>query len=267
VLADPTEIHQVIMNLCTNAYQAMQERGGVLEVSLDRVHLEEAASGGSPQLAAGSYLRLAVSDNGQGMEPQVLERIFDPYFTTKSPGEGTGLGLAVVHGIVSRLGGAITVESEPGKGSRFQVYFPRLENGAAQQTEKKAALIPGKERILFVEDERQVAEVGRRLLMHLGYQVTALNSSLEAREVFHSQPQEFDLVITDLTMPQMTGLELAADFIKVRPELPIILCSGYSESVSPDAARKLGIREFLSKPVAVGDFAKAIRRVLDSGQN
>jgi PAS domain S-box-containing protein len=266
VLADPTQIHQVIMNLCTNAYQAMQEQAGVLEVSLDRVHLQEAAGGASPQIPAGFYLRLVVSDTGQGMEPQVLERIFEPYFTTKDPGEGTGLGLAVVHGIVSQLGGAIMVDSNPGKGSRFQVYLPRLENGEIPQTEKTAPLTPGKERILYVEDERQVAEVGRRLLAHLGYQVTALNSSLEALEVFHHRPQEFDLVITDLTMPQMTGLELAADFIKIRPGLPIILLSGYSESVSPDSARQLGIREFLSKPVTIADFARAIRRVLDGGK-
>ena len=265
VLADPTQIHQVIMNLCTNAYQAMQERGGILEVSLDQVILEDAAAEASPQLPAGSYVRLVVRDNGQGMESEVVDRIFEPYFTTKETGEGTGLGLAVVHGIVSRLGGAITVESHPGKGSTFQVFLPRLENGSTRQTKKKPPPAPGKERILYVEDERQVAEVGRRLLGHLGYQVTALNSSLEAREVFHSSPHEFDLVITDMTMPQMTGLELAADFIKVRPGLPIILLSGYSDSLSPETARQLGIREFLSKPVTIGDFAKSIRRVLDSG--
>jgi PAS domain S-box-containing protein len=263
VLADPSQIHQVIMNLCTNAYQSMQERGGILKVSLEQVKVEKAKAGVSPQLKAGSYLRVVVSDNGQGMGPQVIERIFEPYFTTKDPGEGTGLGLAVVHGIVSQLGGAIMVDSNPGKGSRFQVYLPRLEDGVLPQTHMKPHLFPGKERILYVEDEVQVAEVGRRLLVHLGYQVTALNSSLEALEVFHKTPQEFDLVITDLTMPQMTGVELAADFIKVRPELPIILCSGYSESVSPDTARELGIREFLSKPVSISDFSRAIRRVLD----
>jgi two-component system cell cycle sensor histidine kinase/response regulator CckA len=161
------------------------------------------------------------------------------------------------------LGGAIMVDSNPDKGSRFQVYLPRMEEGVLPRTDRKPPLFPGKERILYVEDEVQVAEVGRRLLVHLGYQVTALNSSLEALEVFHQSPQEFDLVITDLTMPQMTGVELAADFIKVRPELPIILCSGYSESVSPDTARELGIREFLSKPVSIADFSRAIRRVLD----
>lgn len=266
VLADPTQIHQVIMNLCTNAYQAMQERGGILEVSLERADMEKAEVGGSSPLAAGSYLRLVVSDNGQGMEPEILERIFEPYFTTKDPGGGTGLGLAVVHGIVSRLGGAIVVHSKPGEGSRFQVYLPRLENGVSPQTRKAAPLAPGKERVLYVEDEGPVAAVGRRLLAHLGYRVTALTSSLEALEVFHRHPQEFDLVITDLTMPQMTGLELAADFIKVRPELPIILCSGYSDSLSPDTARQLGIREFLSKPVTIADFARAIRRVLDGGR-
>lgn len=265
VLADPTQIHQVIMNLCTNAYQAMQERGGALEVSLDNVRLGASKARTSPQLPPGSYLRLVVSDTGPGMEPQVRERIFEPYFTTKEPGEGTGLGLAVVHGIVSRLGGAIIVDSNPGKGSCFQVYLPRLKTGKTPQTEEEAPLTPGKERILYVEDERQVAEVGRRLLAYLGYQVTALNSSLEAREVFHSRPQDFDLVITDLTMPQMTGVELAADLVKIRPDLPIILCSGFNESVSPEIARKLNIREFLMKPAKLADFAKAIRRVLDSG--
>ena len=263
VMADPTQIHQVIMNLCTNAYQAMPERSGVLEVRLERVDLDTPMLGGSHPLAAGSYLRLTVSDNGQGMEPVILERIFEPYFTTKNPGRGTGLGLAVVHGIVSRLGGSILVQSKPKDGSVFQVYLPRLENGPAPQREKKNPLAPGKERILYVEDEKPVAAVGRRLLTHLGYRVTALTSSLEAREVFHRRPQEFDLVITDLTMPQMTGLELAADFIKIRPDLPIILCSGYSDSVSPESARQLGIREFLSKPVTIADFARVIRQVLD----
>ncbi|MFZ5452553.1 MAG: PAS domain S-box protein [Thermodesulfobacteriota bacterium] len=263
VLADPTQIHQVIMNLCTNAYQAMQKRGGVLEVSLDSEEVDEAKAGLSPQLAPGSYLRLVVKDNGHGIEPQVLERIFDPYFTTKKPGEGTGLGLAVVHGIISGLGGAILVDSKPGEGSSFQVYLPRLENGASSQIEKELPPTPGQERILYVEDERQVAEVGRRLLTHLGYQVTVLTNSRAALELFHSHPQEFDLVITDLTMPQMTGLDLAADFIKVRPDLPIILCSGYSETVSPDAARQLGIREFLSKPVTFANLARAVRRALD----
>jgi PAS domain S-box-containing protein len=263
VMADPTQIHQVIMNLCTNAYQAMPERSGVLEVRLERVDLDTPMLGGSHPLAAGSYLRLTVSDNGQGMEPVILERIFEPYFTTKNPGRGTGLGLAVVHGIVSRLGGSILVQSKPKDGSVFQVYLPRLENGPAPQREKKNPLAPGKERILYVEDEKPVAAVGRRLLTHLGYRVTALTSSLEAREVFHRRPQEFDLVITDLTMPQIPGLELAADFIKIRPDLPIILCSGYSDSVSPESARQLGIREFLSKPVTIADFARVIRQVLD----
>jgi PAS domain S-box-containing protein len=266
VLADPTQIHQVIMNLCTNACQAMQERGGVLEVSLDNTLLGGYETGSSPQLPPGSYLRLVVSDTGPGMEPQVRERIFEPYFTTKEQGEGTGLGLAVVHGIVSRLGGAIMVESNPGQGSSFQVYLPRLKTGITRQTEKAEPLCLGKERILYIEDERQVAEVGRRLLAHLGYQVTALNSSVEARELFHSRPQDFDLVITDLTMPQMTGVELAADFVKIRPDLPIILCSGFNESVSPETARQLNIREFLMKPAKIADFAKAIRRVLDAGQ-
>ncbi|MDD5642578.1 MAG: PAS domain S-box protein [Syntrophales bacterium] len=263
VLADPTQIHQVIMNLCTNAYQAMQKRGGVLEVSLDCVEVDEDQAGVSSPLAPGSYLQLVVRDNGQGMEPQVLERIFDPYFTTKKPGEGTGLGLAVVHGIVSRLGGAILVDSKLGEGSSFQVYLPRLENDAAAKTEEEAPPTPGQERILYVEDEAQVAEVARRLLTHLGYEVTVLTNSRAALELFHSRPQEFDLVITDLTMPQMTGLDLAADFIKMRPELPIILCSGYSDTVSPDAARQLGIREFLVKPVTFANLARAIRRALD----
>jgi PAS domain S-box-containing protein len=266
VLADPTQIHQVIMNLCTNACQAMQERGGVLEVSLDNTLVGSYEDGSSPQLPPGSYLRLVVSDTGPGMDPQVRERIFDPYFTTKEPGEGTGLGLAVVHGIVSRLGGTIMVESNPGQGSSFQVYLPRLKTGITRRTAKAEPLSLGKERILYIEDERQVAEVGRRLLAHLGYQVTAMNSSVEALEVFHSRPQDFDLVITDLTMPQMTGVELAADFVKIRPDLPIILCSGFNESVSPETARQLNIREFLMKPAKIADFAKAIRRVLDAGQ-
>jgi|GEM_PF-6425166 PAS domain S-box-containing protein len=265
VLADPTQIHQVIMNLCTNACQAMQERGGILEVSLDNMLVGAFESTVTSQLPPGSYLRLVVSDTGRGMNPQVRERIFEPYFTTKAQGEGTGLGLAVVHGIVSRLKGAIEVESKPGQGSSFQVYLPRLDPPKQRRTQKAVPLALGQERILYIEDEVQVAEVGRRLLTHLGYQVTALNNSLEAREVFYSRPQDFDLVITDLTMPQMTGVELAADFVKLRPDLPIILCSGFNESVSPETAQQLNIREFLMKPAKIADFAQAIRRVLDSG--
>lgn len=262
VLADPSQVHQVVMNLCTNAYQAMREGGGLLEVRLEKVEVE-AEAGPQPTLPPGPYLRLTVRDTGHGMPPEVRERLFEPYFTTRPPGEGSGLGLAVVHGIVSRLGGAVEVESQVGEGSTFRVYFPRLARPPAPETADDREIPSGKERILFVDDEKQIVQVGKRLLEHLGYQVTAKESSVEALNAFQAETEAFDLVITDQTMPQMTGVELAAEMMHLRKDIPIILCTGYSEVVSAEHAKELGIREYLLKPIVARDLARAIRRVLD----
>lgn len=262
---DPTQIHQVLMNLCTNAAHAMRENGGVLEVSLKKVDMDGFAVAQHPDFQPGSYLRLSVSDTGHGMTREVLKRIFDPYFTTKEVGEGTGLGLAVVHGIVKSHEGAITVYSEPGKGSTFQVYFPRIDRAKGVEATQRAEPFPmGKQEcILFVDDEQPLADMGKQMLEHLGYRVAVRMSSIEALKLFQAQPKRFDLVITDMTMPNMTGDKLSRELMGIRPDIPIILCTGFSERITAEKVQELGIREFAMKPLLMSDLAKTIRRVLD----
>ena len=216
------------------------------------------------ELAPGPYVRLTVSDTGHGMDRSVMERIFDPFFTTKEPGEGTGMGLAVVHGIVKSHGGAITVHNDPGEGTTFHVYLPRLESPTEPEEALTAEPAPrGKERILFVDDEEQLVRMGQRMLERLGYSVTARTSSVEALEAFRAQPEKFDLVITDQTMPNMTGVELARELMRIRPDIPVILITGFSEAVTLEKAGRMDIREYIMKPVLLRDLGKAIRRVLD----
>jgi len=264
ILADPAQIHQVLMNLCTNAAQAMAKKGGVLEVTVTRDHFKGHDSVPLPDMKPGDYVTLTVSDTGPGMKPDVLERIFDPFFTTKAPREGTGLGLSVAHGIVKRHGGAIRVESEPGKGSVFYAYLPRLDLREAAAAGEEVRVKGGKECILFVDDEELNVELNNERLTGLGYEVVATTSSIEALEIFKREPQRFHLVITDYTMPRMTGLDLARELMKVREDIPIILCTGYNDNASPDKAKKAGIREFLLKPQGKRELDQAIRRVLDA---
>jgi CheY-like chemotaxis protein len=214
-------------------------------------------------LSPGPYSILRVSDTGHGMDKRVVERIFDPYFTTKEKNEGTGLGLSVVHGIIRSYGGAITVHSEPGKGSTFEVFFPKIEPGTPAETGKKVPLPRGTERILFVDDEKVMVETTQGMLEHLGYKVVARTSSIETLEVFRNEPETFDLVITDMTMPKMTGDELGKELIRIRPDIPIILCTGYSEHITEKKAKDVGIREFVMKPIVMSEMAKTIRNVLD----
>jgi PAS domain S-box-containing protein len=266
--ADPTQIHQVLINLCMNASQAMDGQGGVLGVFLNKIDLDEGRSLPGLGLEPGPYLRLRVSDTGQGIPPEILPRIFDPYFTTKEVGKGTGLGLAVVHGILKSYGGGISVSSEVGKGSSFDVYFPRIEApGSTLEAVKVEPLPRGrKERVLFVDDEQAIVEIGQKFLEYLGYEVVVRTSSLEALELFRAKADQFDLVITDMTMPNLTGEGLARGILGIRPGMPIILCTGFSEHMSGEKAKALGIREFVLKPLVVMDLAKAIRRSLDSGE-
>jgi len=266
VLGDPTQMHQVLMNLCTNAYHAMRETGGVLEVGLQSVTVEhEMERAGQPDLPAGSYVRLTVADTGCGMPPEVAARIFEPYFTTKAEGEGTGLGLAVVHGIVKSHRGMINVYSEPGKGTVFQVYLPQIERAPDDRREPQEAPSPlGDERILFVDDEPSLANLGKQVLETLGYAVVTRTSGVEALELFRNNPATFDLVITDMTMPQMTGAELAWELTRLRAEIPVILCTGFSHSMSEEKARALGIREYVMKPLMRHDLARIVRKVLDA---
>ncbi len=263
ILGDPTQIHQIIMNLCTNAHHAMRAKGGVLEVALTDVTVDGAMAA-QLGVAQGSYLELVVRDAGHGMDTADLERIFDPYFTTKGSGEGTGLGLAVVHGIVKHSAGAIQVFSKPGEGSRFHVYLPRVELPGHKPAKYLGGDSPrGTERILFVDDEQALATIAGTMLGQLGYDVTIMTSSVEALDRFQTQPDLFDLLITDQTMPGMTGAELAHRALHIRSTLPIILYSGFSEDITSEKVKAIGIQEFLMKPLAMEELASVIRRVLD----
>ncbi len=268
VMADPTQVHQVLMNLCTNAAHAMRETGGALEINLEEVELEDCFAALSQDMQPGPCLRLTVSDTGHGMTDYVRERIFDPYFTTKGPGEGTGLGLAVVHGIVKSHGGSMSVYSEPGQGSAFHIYLPKLEPETCEETTSPAkSPIPvamGNESILFVDDEEVLCMAGHEILEHLGYRVAVRSSPIEALEAFRERPERFDLVITDMTMPSMTGIDLAGEIMRIRPNLPIILCTGFSERSIQSKAMAIGIQEVIMKPTDVRCLAEAIRRALDA---
>mgnify|MGYP000879223588 CR=1 FL=1 len=266
VMADPVQIHQVLLNLCTNAYQSMEGQRGVLEIKVESVQIDSRMADSHPDLKVGSYIRTTVSDTGYGMTPAVLERIFDPFFTTKQPGKGTGLGLSVVHGIVKSLGGAIGVESSLGKGTTFQVYFPRHAAVAAQEAAEETCSLSGSERILLVDDERQLTDFTTLALEQFGYCVTAFNGSREALESFRSHSQQFDLVITDLTMPHLTGLELAHGIRQLRRDMPILLITGFTEDAAWEKAKESGIHDCLLKPVIISDLLKAVRKALDSRQ-
>ncbi len=263
ILADPTQINQILMNLCTNASHAMREKGGILEVGLKNIDLDNKDITRYQDLTPGKYVVLTVSDTGHGIEPEVITRIFDPYFTTKEVGEGSGMGLAVVHGIVKNHRGAIHVYSEPEKGTTFKVFFPLIESETAPESTSFRSLPTGTERILFVDDETALADLGGKILQNLGYEVTVRTSSIEALEAFKAQPDKFDLLLTDMTMPNMTGNDLAQEILRLRPEFPIILCSGYSEMVTEDKAKQTGIKAFVMKPLVMREIAEAIRQVLD----
>ena len=229
VLADPTQIHQVLMNLCTNAAHAMREKGGILEVSLSEVVVDPSMTTFSQDFGIGPCVRLAVSDTGHGISPKTLERIFDPFFTTKKRGEGTGLGLSVVHGIIMNHGGDIAVSSEPEKGTTFEVFLPVIEHSVdLPEKQKGEGVSRGTERILFVDDEEDLVYAGEKMLKRLGYEPAVFQNSLEALEAFRAGPDQFDLIITDQGMPHMTGTELAREALRIRPGIPIILCSGFS---------------------------------------
>ncbi len=262
VLADPTQIHQILLNLCTNAEHAMREMGGILAIGLDHVEVDDAFAVSRPELQVGPHVRLTVRDTGHGMPPEVVERIFDPFFTTKGIGEGTGMGLAIVHGIVTSHGGAITVESRPGHGTTFAVYLPRITAAAESEVYPEMSLPHGTGCILFVDDEETLARLGQGMLQRLGYDVVARTSSTKALEAFRAMPERFDLVITDQTMPHMTGEMLVKELQRIRPDIPIILCTGFSHVMHAEKAQALGIEAFLMKPVIARDLAVTIQQVL-----
>jgi PAS domain S-box-containing protein len=264
VMANPTQMHQVIMNLSTNAAHAMRGKGGVLSVTLGRVHVDAEVGAHDMELVPGNYARLAVSDTGHGMTAEIRQNIFDPYFSTKKKGEGTGLGLAVVHGIVKSHGGRITVQSEPGSGSTFAVYVPLAEAEtvlSAEQTHPAAGA--GSETVMLVDDEPAIVEIGKAGLHRYGYAVIGLTDSLEALELFRKYPSSFDIVITDMTMPHLPGDLLAQQILQIRPGIPIIICSGYSDVTNEEKAEAIGVKGFLVKPLIIEDLASTVRRLLD----
>jgi len=263
IFADPTQIHQVLMNLCTNAGHAMQEKGGVLEVQISDINRDLALideNNGAFSL----YMRLTVKDSGHGMTDEVKERIFDPFFTTKSVGEGTGLGLSVVHGIVAGLDGEISVESELGQGTSFHLFLPLLQSdGKSTQDEKAKKNIPcGNERILIIDDEVALVNMAKRMLEQLCYEVVPMSNSIEALKLFKSDPDAFQLVITDITMPEMTGIQLTREIVKIRPDLPVIVCTGYSRELDRQELSDLGVKELLIKPYNKEKIGTTIRRIL-----
>jgi PAS domain S-box-containing protein len=263
VMGDPTRIHQVMMNLGANSSQAMPDQKGLIEVTLDEVELSADDRPAFPDLKPGPYIRLTVSDTGLGIKPRDQERIFDPFFTTKKPGEGTGMGLSVVHGIIKDLDGGIQVYSVPGEGTTFKIYLPQIRRTLESEAKVKKAIPTGTERILFVDDESELVETWVQMLERLGYRVSGQGNSREALELFRLKPDQFDLIITDQTMPQMSGLDLSREFLNIRPDIPIVLCSGFSEMIDPEVIKGAGIKEFLMKPILLGEIAATIRRALE----
>ena len=263
VFVDPSQLNQILMNLCTNAFHAMEKTGGKLDISLKEVILSNEDLMNEPEVTNGTFIQLSISDSGAGIAPDVKEKIFDPYFTTKETGKGTGMGLSVVHGIVRSYGGFISFYSELGEGTVFHVFLPVVEKELLEESEINDQIPGGSERILLVDDEEILTKMGKRMLERLGYHVTVRNGSLEALETFRNQANTFDIVITDQTMPDMTGSDLSKRMLQIRPDIPIILCTGYSTIISEENAKFMGIKEFALKPLAKKDIALLIRKVLD----
>ncbi len=265
ILADPTQIHQVIMNICTNAAHAMRQEGGTLDIVLEDCADDTEFALQFPNQNAGRFLSLTLRDAGIGMTNDVIKRIFDPYFTTKDKGEGTGLGLAIVHGIVQRHNGQITVASSPGQGTQFHIYLPHTNGDVDKFSNAISEAIPrGNEKIILVDDESDIIYVGERMLEHLGYKIRSFTSSTEALKAVKADPNDFDVLITDMTMPILTGDQLAIKVKEIRPDLPVLLCTGYNEKISRKKALEIGIDDFLMKPSTLMDLAKSLRNILDN---
>lgn len=263
ILADATQIHQIILNLCTNAYHALHNGHGMIDVTLTNLDLTAAPTQQQTRLRAGQYVCLTVSDNGCGIKRENLDRIFEPFYTTKEVGKGTGMGLAVAHGIVRKHGGEITVESHEGRGSRFRVYLPAVDDEPVFVS-PKATLQQGHEHILVVDDEPMVAQITSKMLQRLGYVVTTSTGATDALAIFGRSPQAFDAVVTDQTMPELSGNVLAMELHKLRADIPVILLTGFSHTVSEENVKSFGISEMLYKPVTAADLSHAVRRALDA---
>jgi len=266
IMGNATQVHQLLMNLCINAAHAMEDKGGCLEISIKDVVIDNTKIAKTWNIKSGDYIEIKVSDTGVGISPDILGSIFEPYFTTKDVGEGTGMGLAVVHGIVESYGGKITVDSRLSNGTVFTIYLPITRKRAAHRPYESEKLPSGTERILFIDDEASIAKIGSQILERLGYSVTTRISSIEALELFRSKPNDFDLVITDMTMPNMTGDKLASELMNIRSDISIILCTGYSKKISDETALEIGIKSFAYKPIVKADLAKTVRKVLDEAK-
>ena len=265
VLADPTQMHQIMLNLCGNAAFAMKDAGGTLTVTLAEVSAADAIAPPRELGRPERFVRLSVADTGPGVDPEAAERVFDPFFTTKRQGEGTGMGLAMVHGIVKRHDGYVELENRPGEGASFHVFLPLTSETERPVAEAAADLVFRHGRVLFVDDEKPLTDIGREMLESCGFEVTTRTSSVEALEAFRHRAKDFDLIVTDQTMPNMTGMELAHEALKIRPGMPIILCTGFSDAVSYDRLRDVGIGDFIMKPILKHDLIASISRLLSEG--
>ncbi len=264
IKADPSQIYQILLNLCTNAGHAMRDNGGILEVSLTDTEIFPKDIAPYSALKAGKYIKLSVKDTGHGMEPEVLERIFEPFFTTKKRGEGTGMGLSVVHGIIKNHEGDISVSSEPGKGTIFNILLPVSEQTATGKEEVSSCPVKGKGNILIVDDEKDIVEITENMLIKLGYSVTATTSSMKALQIFKSRPSDFDLIITDLTMPEITGVNLAREIFKINQTTPVIVCTGLMDAMPSCKEDKCCIKEVIDKPVSIKKLSETIKNVLET---
>jgi signal transduction histidine kinase/ActR/RegA family two-component response regulator len=264
VLADPTHIHQIVMNLCTNANHAMMKSGGILDVRLDAVKIDQKSAEKIQNLKKGEYIRLTISDTGYGMDIKTKERIFEPFFTRKEVGSGSGLGLSVVHGIINNYGGAIVVDSTPGKGTTFMIYLPKYGADLLESDKSEKKPIKGDEYILIVDDEPEITFMGKKMLENLGYKVSITSNSISALEEFKKDPDRYSLLVTDQSMPNISGTELAIMMKKIRPALRVIIITGYADNLSEEVLSQCGISEVILKPMILDDFSKVIRKVLDN---
>jgi signal transduction histidine kinase/ActR/RegA family two-component response regulator/HAMP domain-containing protein len=264
IVADRTQIHQVIINLCTNAAHAMEDTGGTVQVEAHRIQVMNKDAAPHPELKPGAYLQVTVSDTGSGIPPDIKRRIFDPYFTTKDVGKGSGMGLSVVHGIVKSHGGTISIESEPGRGSKFTILFPAVEGERPVAARKPIPVATGREKILMIDDEVSLLKTASCFLERHGYRVISTTDPGAALDLFGKNPNDFDLVVTDMAMPKITGVELSGKILQIRSDIPIILCSGYSETINASKAEGLGIRRYIEKPIKLSELAANIREVIDS---
>lgn len=266
ILADRVQFGQILINLCTNAAQAMEKTGGIIEVKMETQYLTEESLVHYPDLETGDYVKITVNDNGPGIDAEIMDQIFNPYFTTREFGKGSGIGLAAVHGIVKHHSGTITVDGQPGKGACFTMFFPLNGQKSEIKEERPNESIHGTENILFIEDEVSIAEVAEKTLKHFGYRVEVLPDPIDALALFKLNPGYFDVVVTNLTMPNMTGIELAEALRKIRPDIPIIISTSSSSLIDEDKTRELGISEYIEKPVSISEIAKMIRQILDKSE-